>query len=219
MAPIIQSLRFFSLYGVTLTVLFLLATIPSEIIGFYLHQSMQISGELKGGFVDLMTSVLIEPLATGAAIYFIASRDQGGNLSLYESFIKSTSIYFQLATGYLLVVLMVMLGLSLYLLPGFYLLYKLMFVEYQVVLNGVHPIEAIRASFTQTKDQWSLLFPSFMVLLVILLGSQTLISYLLNDQSNYLPWQILGGVLEAPFMAFAVVVGFRLFCLTRKPTS
>ncbi|MFK0569997.1 hypothetical protein [Endozoicomonas sp.] len=218
MLPIFQSLRFFSLYGVSLTFLFLLAAIPSEVIGFYLHQSLQGSEALKGGVVDLATSVLIEPLATGAAIYFIASRDQGGALSLYDSVLKSTGVYFQLVTGYLLVVLMVMVGLSLYLLPGFYLLYKLMFVEYRVALNKEHPIEAIRASFVQTRDQWSVLLPSFMVLLVILVGSQTLISYLLNDQGSDLPWQLLGGLLEAPFMAFSAVVGFRLFCLTSKPS-
>ncbi len=219
MASIVQSLRFFSCYGLSLTALFLLTAVPSEIIGFYLHQSFATTGEVSGGFVDLVTSVLVEPLATGAAIFFIESRDQGGKLSLYDSLMKSTGIYFPLATSYLLVFVMITLGLSLYLIPGFYLLYKLMFVEYRVALKEEHPMEAIRASFNQTKGRWSLLFLPFVVLLIILLSSQTLIGYLLTSQGDDLLLQVFGGVLGSPFMAFAVVVGYRLFSLTSRPLS
>ena len=219
MAPIVQSLRFFSRYGLTLTVFFVLAAIPSEMIAFYLSHSLTGVGELKGGVVDLMTSVLIEPLATGAAIFFIQSRDQGGESSIADCFWRSTDIYFQLAISYLLVFIMVMLGLSLYLIPGFYLLYKLMFVEYRVALNGESPMEAIRGSFSQTKGQWSMLLMPFMVLLIILLASQTLIGFLLTSQGDDLLMEVMGGVLEAPFMALAVVVGFRLFSLSCKPLS
>ena len=78
---------------------------------------------------------------------------------------------------------------------------------------------AIQASFNQTKQQWSLLFLPFAVLLFILLFSQSLISYLLMSPENVLWLQVIGGVLEAPFMAFAVVVGFRLFSLTSQRPS
>lgn len=219
MASIIQALRFFSRYGFSLTVLFLLAAVPSEMVGFYLSQSLAASSEMKSVLAELMTRVLIEPLATGAAIFFIESRDQGGRLSLYDSVRRSTGIYFPLATSYLLVFVMVMVGLSLYLLPGFYLLYKLMFVEYRVALQKELPMAAIRASFQQTKEQWALLLPPFAVLLVILFSSQTLIGYLLPNQEDKLPLRIMGGVLESPFMAFAVVVGYRLFSLTYRPPS
>ncbi|WP_419834174.1 hypothetical protein [Endozoicomonas atrinae] len=219
MLSIVQSLHFFARYGLSLTVLFLLSAIPSEIAGFYLQQSFAGNSEMSGGVADLFASVLIEPLATGAAIFFIESRDQGEKLSLYDSLIKSTGIYFQLATSYLIVFVMVMLGFSLYLIPGFYLLYKLMFVEFRVALKGESPMEAIKASFNQTKGQWSLLFLPFTVLLLTLVSSQSIISYLLMSQENVLLLQVLGGAIEAPFMAFAVVVGFRLFSLTSQAQS
>lgn len=103
MQSIVQSLHFFAHYGLSLTVLFLLSAIPSEIAGFYLQQSFAGNGEISGVFADLFASVLIEPLATGAAIFFIESRDQGEKLSLYDSLIKSAGIYFPLATSYLVV--------------------------------------------------------------------------------------------------------------------
>ena len=118
---------------------------------------------MSGGLADLLGSVLIEPLATGAAIFFIASRDQGEKLSLYDGLRKSIGIYFPLATSYLIVFVVVMLGFSLYLIPRFYLLYKLMFVEFRVALKQEPPMEAIKASFNQTKAQWSLLLLPFTV--------------------------------------------------------
>ena len=80
-------------------------------------------------------------------------------------------------------------------------------------------MEAIRGSFSQTKGLWSMLLMPFMVLLIILLASQTLIGFLLTSQGDDLLMQVMGGVLEAPFMALAVVVGFRLFSLSCKPLS
>ena len=100
MAAIAQSLFFFSRYGLSLTVLFWLMLIPSEVVGLYLHRSLATGSELQDELVNLMASVLVDPLVTGAAIFFIASRDQGGNLSLSGSYLKSIGVYFPLASVY-----------------------------------------------------------------------------------------------------------------------
>lgn len=219
MAAIAQSLFFFSRYGLSLTVLFWLMLIPSEVVGLYLHRSLATGNELQEEIVDLMASVLVDPLVTGAAIFFVASRDQGGNLSLYESYLKSIGVYLPLATVYFFSVVIVLFGLSLYLIPGFYLLYKLMFVEFRVALKNDSPLVAIRASFNQTRDQYSLLLLPFMLLLAMLLLSRVLIDYLSLGSRDELLMHLLAGAIEAPFMALAVVVGFRLFSLTCRPQS
>ena len=219
MAAIAQSLFFFSRYGLSLTVLFWLVLIPSEVVGLYLHRSLATGSELQEELVDLMASVLVDPLVTGAAIFFIASRDQGGNLSLSESYLKSVGVYFPLATVYFFSVVIVFFGLSLYLIPGFYLLYKLMFVEFRVALKNDSPLVAIRASFNQTRDQYPLLLLPFVLLLAMLLLSRVLIDYLSVGSRDELLMRLLAGAIEAPFMALAVVVGFRLFSLTCRPQS
>lgn|GEM_PF-5256453 len=219
MAAITQSLHFFSRYGLSLTTLFWLAVVPSEMLGFYLYRSLATGDELQEGMIDLMASVLVDPLATGAAIFFIASRDQGGSLGLYDSYLKSIGVYFPLLTGYFVAVVIVLFGLSLYLIPGYYLLYKLMFVEFRVALKQESPLAAIKASFSQTRDQWSLLLLPFALLLGIMFLSQVLITLLLTDNRNDLLTRMLAGALEAPFMALAVVIGFRLFSLTSRLRS
>lgn len=217
MVAITQSLFFFSRFGVSLTLLFWLAVVPSEVIGLYIRHSL--GNELQEAMVELMASVLVDPLVTGAAIFFIASRDQGGNLGLYESYLKAIGVYFPLATVYFVTVAIVLFGLSLYLIPGIYLLYKLMFVEFRVALKQDPPLVAIRASFNQTRDQSSLLLPPFALLLAMLLLSRVMIDYLSVDSRDELLMRLLAGAIEAPFMALAVVVGFRLFSLTSRSQS
>ena len=219
MTVITQSLHFFSRYGLSLTALFWLAVVPSEVVGFYLHRSLTTGNELQEGMIDLIASVLVDPLVTGAAIFFVASRDQNRNLGIYDSYLKSIGVYFPLLTGYFVAVVIVLFGLSLYLIPGYYLLYKLMFVEFRVALKQEPPLIAIKASFNQTRDQWSLLLPPFALLLGIMFLSQVLITLLLTDNRNDLPVRILAGALEAPFMALAVVIGFRLFSLSSQSQS
>ncbi len=214
MTPIFQSLRFFSHYGFSLTVLFMLASLPTGGLSFYLHQSLQGQGKWIGGGADLLANAFVEPLATGAAIYFIASKDQGGTLSIYDSFYKSAGIYFRLTTSYFLVASIVLFGSTLYLLPGLYMLYKLMFVEFQIVLKGESVWEGARKSITQTNGQLYVLLLPFIIIFTILLGSQFLIEFFTNTEENILSLRLLASLLQSPFIAFSVVVVYRLFSLT-----
>ena len=219
MAAITQSLFFFSRYGLSLTLLFWLAVVPSEVIGLYVRHTLPMGNELQAAMVELMVSGLVDPLVTGAGIFFIASRDQGGHLSLYESYLKSIGRYLPLVTGYFVTVVIVLFGLSLYLIPGFYLLYKLMFVEFRVALKQEPPLVAIMASFNQTRDQYSLLLSPFVLLLAIGWLSRQLSDYLLMDSRNDLLPRVVAAAVEAPLTAFAVVIGFRLFTLTSRSQS
>ena len=219
MVAITQSLFFFSRYGLSLTFLFWLAVVPSEMIGLYVRHMLPMGNELQEAMVELMVSVLVDPLVTGAAIFFIASRDQGGHLSLYESYLKSIGCYLPLVTGYSVTVVIVLFGLSLYLIPGAYLLYKLMFVEFRVALKQEPPLVAIMASFKQTRDQYSLLLSPFVLLLAIGWLSRLLSDYLLMDSRNDLLPRIAVSAMEAPLIALAVVIGYRLFSLTSRSQS
>ena len=214
MTPIFQSLHFFSRHGFKLTILFMFASVPVEAVNFYLHQSLQGRGEWIFGGADLLTNAFIMPLATGAAIYFIASRDQGGALSLFDSFYKSIDIYFRLTTSYLLVVSIVLFGITLYVLPGLYMLYKLVFVEFRIAIKNEPVWEAARKSITQTNGKVALLLLPLSIVFTLLLGSQLLIEYFLSSEDNLLILRLLAGLFESPFMAFSVVVGYRLFSLT-----
>ncbi|WP_067581608.1 hypothetical protein [Endozoicomonas ascidiicola] len=214
MSPVRQSLYFFSRYGVSITAVFCLTALFSTVLSYLLTGQIHSDEALSSGSIELLISSLIEPLATGTVICFIASRDRGNMLSLMDTFAQARSLYLPLVSSYMLVLLATLVGMGLYILPGLFLLYKLMFVEYRVVLNGEQPLDAIKGSFVQTKGEIRLLLPVFVLLLVLLFGFQAVTSFLI--QGSDLASQILKAVLNTPVQAFSVIVGFRLFILTEK---
>ncbi len=217
MTPLVQSLNFFSRYWFSLTIIFVIAGIPAEISSFWLEGIIGDGTEQWVSSVsELIAQAAFEPLATGAAIFFIASCEQESQLSIKGAFSRSWLLYSQLFISYLAVTFLVLLGFSLYLIPGIYLLYKFLFVEYLVVLENQHPLDALRNSFTKTGDHGTLLIPVVSVLIMILIGGNLLIGSLVSHQGNGLPARLLGAILEAPITAFATVTGFRLYSLVMK---
>ena len=221
MAPLQQSLNFFSRYGVTLTFLFAIAGVAAEIVSLNLAGSFKLEPEWAATVASFIGTGVFEPIASGAAIYFIASRDKGEHLSVYDSVMKSFSIYTEMFICYLTTTLLVLFGLSFYIIPGVFFLYKLIFAEYFIVLNEDDPLAAIQHSFERTQGKAAALFPAFMIILVSLLGCNLLVDSMVTSLGGSNGFRIFGALLEAPLLAFAMVVGYRLFSLTSDsdPTS
>ena len=214
MAPIQQSFYFFSRYGVTLTFLFALAGIAAELISIHLAEGFNMEPLWADRVASWIGTGLFEPLASGAAIYFIASRDKGEALSVYDSLVKSLGVYTPMLIGYVATTFLVLFGLSLYIIPGIFFLYKLIFTEYFIILNEDDPMEAIKHSFDQTQGKTAALLPAFSLILVVLIGGGLLLDGMIDSLGGSDGLRLFGALLEAPVLAFAVVVGFRLFSLT-----
>lgn len=215
MSPFLQSCHFFSRYGVTLTVLFILTGLGAEILRLNAINLFQLSETWQISMITLFCVALMEPIATATSIYFIQSRNSGEELSVYDCVMKAWHPYTHLVMCYFMVTSLIMLGFGLYVLPGFYLFYKLLFAEYHVVLNDKPPMESIAASFVQTQGQIQLILPSFMVLIAILLGGGWFINSFVSSDDGSM--RLIGAVLQAPLMSFGIVLGFRLFSLCPQP--
>ena len=218
MAPLMQSCHFFSRYGVTLSFIFLLAGLGAEIFSLNIVRECELNETWEISLVNILAMVLFEPAATGTGIYFIASRSNGKSLSVYDCFMKSWGPYSRLVICYFLVTGIVIFGFALYLLPSIYFFYKLIFAEYQVVLEEKAPSEALIASFSQTNGQAQLILPSFVVIFVMLLGGGWLIDNLVRGLGEGDAVRILSAVAKAPLLAFTTLVGFRLYNLAQSST-
>ena len=214
MAPLTQSCHFFSRYGVTLSFIFLLAGLGAELFSLNVIREFELDEVWENSLVNIMATALFESAATGTAICFIVSRSEGQQSSVYDCFVKSSEAYTRLVICYFLVTGMVILGFALYLLPGIYCFYKLIFAEYQVVLEEKTPGEAVVASFSQTSGQSLLIMPSFMVIFVLLLGGGWLIENFVSSLGGSDSARILSAFIKAPLIAFTTVVGFRLYSLS-----
>ena len=216
MVPISQSCHFFSRYGATLSFIFLLAGLGAEIFSLNVISGFELDEPWENSLVNVLAAALFEPMATGTAIYFIASRSDGSFISVYDCFMKSWEPYSRLVVCYLLITGLIIFGFSLYLLPGIYLFYKLIFAEYVVVVEGKNPGDAIVSSFTQSGGQTQLILPSFIVIFVMLLGGGWLIEAVVNVLGGGDAVRMLSAAFKAPLIAFTTLVGFRLYSLSQN---
>lgn len=218
MAPLTQSCHFFSRYGVTLSFIFLLAGFGAEIFSLNIVREFELNESWENSLVNILATALFEPAATGTAIYFIAGRSENKSLSVYDCFMKSWEPYSRLVICYFMVTGIVIFGFALYLLPGIYFYYKLMFSEYQIVLEEKTPNEGLVGSFSQTSGQTQLILPSFVVIFVMLLGGGWLIDNLVKGLGGGDAIRMLSAVARAPLLAFTTLVGFRLYSLSQSST-
>ncbi|MDX1299406.1 MAG: YciC family protein [Pseudomonas sp.] len=160
----------------------------------------------------LLAGLLFYPLYSAALILFVDARSQGQHPSARNLLAASVRLWpsFALLAG--LNTLAVLLGASLFVLPGLWLMVKLAFAEYLLVLRGLSPLKALHESFEMSSGYfWPMLGCILIVMLPLWLldgwsqssstiAGNPLASLLLDCTSRFL--QLLSSV-----------VLFRLFML------
>lgn len=180
--------------------------------GLLLQQvSSQVAGD-SAGLWRILAGLLFYPLYTGALILFIESRSQGQTPRSRDLLAISLRLWPGFAVLAGLSILAIMLGASLFILPGLWLMVKLAFAEYLLVLRGLGPLRALHESFELTSGYfWPILLCVLAVMLPLWLldawtqaareaGAQALPSLLLDCANRFL-------------QLFSTVVLFRLFML------
>ena len=160
----------------------------------------------------ILVGLLFYPLYTGALILFLDARSNGQSPRLRDLLVASLNLWprFALLAGISTVA--IMLGASLFVLPGLWMMIKLAFAEYLLVLRGMTPVKALHESFELTSGYfWPILFCVLAVMVPLWLlawwsqpaaGAQpnVLLTLLLDSANGFL-------------QLFATVVLFRLFML------
>lgn len=173
--------------------------------------SAQVGVEAAAAY-GILVGLLFYPLYTAALILFLDARSRGEAPANRDLLTASLRLWpgFALLAG--LSTLAIMLGASLFVLPGLWLMIKLAFAEYLLVLRGLSPIKALHESFELTSGYfWQILTCVLCVMLPLWLlswasqpaeGAQAdvLFSLLLDSANGFL-------------QLFATVVLFRLFML------
>lgn len=158
---------------------------------------------------DVMVGLLFYPLYTAALILFLDARSRGLQPRRRDLLAQAAALWpsFALLAG--LSSLLIMLGVSLLVLPGVWVMVKLAFAEYLLVLHGLTPVAALRASLQQTRGHfWSILFCVLTVIVPLMIldgwsasmaGEVTgLMTFILDCANSFL-------------MLFATVLLFRLY--------
>lgn len=160
----------------------------------------------------ILTGLLFYPLYTGALILFLDARSSGQSPALRNLLAVSLRLWpaFALLAG--LSTLAILLGASLFVLPGLWLMIKLAFAEYLLVLRGLGPMRALHESFEMTSGYF---WPMLLCVLGVALPLWLLDGWLQEHQGESadmlldLALSSLNGFLQL----FSTVVVFRLFML------
>lgn len=180
--------------------------------GLLLQQVSSLVPAESATYWRLLAGLLFYPLYSAALILFLAARSQGQQPRSRDLLAAGLRLWprFALLAG--LNTLAILLGASLLVLPGLWLMVKLAFAEYLLVLRGLSPLKALQESFEMSTGYfWPMLGCILIIMLPLWLldgWSQTneaiagnaLTSLLLDCASRFL-------------QLFSSVVVFRLFML------
>ncbi len=171
-------------------------------------------GDLTLVTQELLFGLLFYPLYSAALIVFLASRTQQTPLSNQAILSKALRLWpsFALLAG--LSTLLIMLGASLLVLPGLWVMLRLVFAEYLLVLDDLNPLAALRESFRLSRGYFWPIAACVLSLLLPLWLLDWWSYQQLGEQPDPLA-VILVDSLNGFLQLFVCVLGFRLFMLRK----
>lgn len=161
---------------------------------------------------SVIVGLLVYPLYTAALILFLDARSRGESPRIRDLLATSASLWLRFALLTALNTLLILLGLSLYFLPGIWLMVTLAFAEYLLVLRGMGPLAAMKESLRLTRGH-------FLRILVCILAVMAPLWLLKGASLEMYPEPqnpLLGLLIDSAhsfLQLFTSVVLFRLFML------
>jgi uncharacterized membrane protein len=159
--------------------------------------------------------LLFYPLYTAALIIFMAARSNGELPRVANVLAVAVAMWPRFAVLAALNYILLTIGISLLLIPGIYVLVKLAFSEYLLVLRGLTPLAAMRGSFTQTTGHFARILLCGLCAVTPLLVIQFFSLTAGDDLLLRFSLDCLKGLLDL----FSTVVMFRLFMLISSETA
>ena len=160
----------------------------------------------------LLVGLLFYPLYSGALILYLDARSDGHEPLKRNLLARALQLWPSFALLVLLSSLLIMAGISLFILPGIWVMTNLVFAEYLLVLQGRAPIAAMRESFQMVNGHfWRILVCMLGVMAPLWLFNGLTLALLPEQVSPVL--ELLVNVVNSFVQLFSTVVLFRLFML------
>lgn len=160
----------------------------------------------------LLVGLVFYPLYSAALILYLDARSDGHEPLKRNLMARALQLWPTFALMVLLSSLLIMAGISLFILPGIWVMTNLVFAEYLLVLQGRSPMEAMRGSFQMVKGNfWRILVCMLGVMAPLWLFNGITLE-LLPEQANPV-LELLVNVVNSFLQLFSTVVLFRLYML------
>ena len=168
---------------------------------------------------ELLVGMVYYPLYVGALILFLDARSRGHDPAPRQVYARALPMWPALALLSGLGTLLILLGASLFVLPGIWVMVKIAFAEYLLVLRGLTPLAALKQSFLLTRGHFLLVLGCVLtVLLPIWILESWITTQLFAEQTPpVLPAMLLDGAIGL-LQLLPTILLFRCFMLcTEQP--
>lgn len=168
---------------------------------------------------SLIVGLLVYPLYTVVLILFLDARSRGESPPARDLLATALILWPRFALLTALNTLLILVGISLYFLPGLWLMVALGFSEYLLVLRGLTPLAAMKESLRMTRGNfWRILLCILCVMGPLWLLKGASVSVYPPPQNPLL--SLLIESIHSFLQLFTSVVLFRMFMLiAEKPDS
>ena len=203
-----DSYRFWSGNFSQITSLCLPFIFASVLLGHVLERSWEGSW-IIGAYLPLFVEVLVYPVYAGALILYIASRTKGKSPGNVEVLTAALSIWFPLFVLTAIWTTLFLGGLLLLVLPGIWILVRLAFSQFLIVLTNATPIEAIRQSVGLTRNQFWPLFKCIAAVLAPIWVLGFVLEHVTHQMGNYSQVKVAVDTATGFLALFLTIVLFR----------
>ena len=166
----------------------------------------------------LVVGLLLYPLYTAALILFLDARSRGESPRNRDLLAMALNLWPRFALLSAISTLLIVLGLSMFFIPGIFLTVVLAFSEYRLVLRGDAPLAAMKASFTLSRGHFWRIFVCILAVLGPLMLLKELSYSMFPKDDNTLLSLVLDS-LNSFLQLFVSVVLFRLFMLISEKSG
>ncbi len=173
-------------------------------------------GPQQMGAWSLVAGLLFYPLYTAALILFMDARGRDERPRVGQLWSAALRLWPAFALLAALTSLLIVLGLSLLILPGIFVMVKLSFAEFCLVLRGRSPLQALRESFEFTRGRFLLILACS---LVILLPVWSLEAWLADSAGDAVVLRVALHTLSGFFQLLLTIVAFRIYSLGPAPRN
>lgn len=204
-----DSLFFFKRHLVSIVQLCL----PLVIVEAFLQQVVdRTTGPESFAASSIIVGLVIYPLYTAALILFLDARSRGESPRNRDLLAMAATLWPRFALLTALNTLLILLGISLYFLPGLILMVMLAFGEYLLVLRGLNPLHAMKESLRLTRGHfWRILLCILCVMTPLWLLKGASLAVYPEPQNPVIA--VLIDSAHSFLQLFTSVVLFRLFML------
>jgi hypothetical protein len=165
---------------------------------------------------ELIVSLFFYPLYTGALILFLDARSRGEEPQTGDLLAMAVRMWPTFAVLSGMSTLLILFGLSLFAIPGIWVMVKLAFAEYLLVLRKLTPFMAMRESMHMTNGHFVRILTCVLCVYIPLTLLEAFSLYLFPEPQSGALSLTLNSI--ASFLQlFTSVVMFRLFMLISEP--